>query len=41
MRKKECYRKCGTSELWILSAESCKVCVYSDCGDRILRGTPN
>jgi hypothetical protein len=37
MRNKECYRKCGTSELWMLSAESCEVYVYSDRGDRILR----
>ena len=37
MRQKERYRKCGTSEVWIVSPEPLEVYVYSDRGDRILR----
>jgi Uma2 family endonuclease len=37
-RKKERYRACGTSEVWIVLPESREVSIYADSGDRILRG---
>ena len=37
LRKKDRYRKCGTSEVWIISPDSREVYIYSDRGDRILR----
>ena len=37
-RKKERYRRCGTREVWIVSPEACEVLIYSERGDRILRG---
>ena len=36
VRKKDCYRKCGTREVWIVSPDSCEVFVFSEHGDRIL-----
>jgi Uma2 family endonuclease len=38
LRKKERYRRCGTREVWIVAPETCEVYVYSEHGDRILRG---
>ncbi|MBZ5626455.1 MAG: Uma2 family endonuclease [Acidobacteriia bacterium] len=38
-RKKERYRACGTSEVWIVLPESREVSIYAEGGDRILRGT--
>ena len=38
MRKKERYRTCGVLEVWILSIDTAEVLVYSDRGDRILKG---
>jgi Uma2 family endonuclease len=37
LRKKERYRSCGTSEVWLISPDTCEVLVYSERGDRILR----
>jgi Uma2 family endonuclease len=36
-KKKERYRRCGTSEVWIISPGTREVLVYSASGDRILR----
>jgi Uma2 family endonuclease len=36
VRKKDRYRKCGTSEVWIVSPESREIYVYSGQGNRIL-----
>lgn len=37
-RKKERYRACGTAEVWIFAPASQEVLVFSERGDRILRG---
>jgi Uma2 family endonuclease len=37
-RKKERYRACGTSEVWIVSPDTREVLIYSEKGDRILTG---
>ncbi|HLK63575.1 MAG TPA: Uma2 family endonuclease [Bryobacteraceae bacterium] len=37
-RKKDRYRRCGTAEVWIISPAAREVLVYSDSGDRIVRG---
>lgn len=38
-RKKDRYRACGTSEVWIVFPESREVQIFADSGDRILRGS--
>ena len=37
-RKKARYRRCGTKEVWIVDPEDQEVHIYSETGDRILRG---
>jgi Uma2 family endonuclease len=36
--KRERYRACGTAEVWIVFPETREAYIYSDTGDRILRG---
>jgi Uma2 family endonuclease len=38
MRKKERYLRAGTSEVWLISPESCEVTIYAHGVGRILRG---
>lgn len=38
-RKKDRYRACGTSEVWIVLPESREVAIFADGSDRILRGS--
>lgn len=39
LRKRDRYRRCGTTEVWIVSPESHEVYVFSEHGDRILNQT--
>ncbi len=39
LRKKERYRACGVREVWILSIDTEGIFVYSDHGNRILKGS--
>ena len=37
LRKKERYRRAGTTEVWLISAENAEIAIYGPDGDRILR----
>ncbi len=38
MRKKDRYLACGTQEVWIIEQESADILIFSDRGNRILKG---
>ncbi len=38
MRKKDRYLACGTREVWIIEQESANIFIFSDRGNRILKG---